>query len=81
MPSFVVNVMTQWANILIYFQMPEWVNGWDNIFEDDDDPDEVKALKVSHSMMLRWILFRLHPHLLLICRNFSMVMTSIEMKD
>lgn len=46
MPSFVVNILTQWANILIYFQMPEWVRDWDNLLEHDDDPDDVKALKV-----------------------------------
>lgn len=44
-PSFVVNMMTQWANILLYFDMPEFVKAWDNIVEQDDDPDDVKALK------------------------------------
>lgn len=44
-PSFVVNMMTQWANILLYFEMPEFVEEWDNIVEQDDDPDDVKALK------------------------------------
>jgi hypothetical protein len=38
--------MTQWANISIYFELPEWLKDWDNIVEDEDDPDDVKALKV-----------------------------------
>lgn len=45
-PSFVVNVMTQWANILIYFELPSWIKNWDNIAEEADDHDDVKALKV-----------------------------------
>lgn len=45
-PSCVVNLMTQWANISIYFELPEWLKDWDNIVEDEDDPDDVKALKV-----------------------------------
>jgi hypothetical protein len=81
MPSFVVNILTQWANILIYFQMPEWVQAWDNIVEHDDDPDDVKALKVRHKTMLHWILFRLHPNLVSLHRNSSMVTMSIEMND
>ncbi len=39
-------MMTQYANILIYFEMPSWVKDWDNIVEEEDDPDDVKALKV-----------------------------------
>jgi hypothetical protein len=38
-------MMTQWANILIYFEMPDWVKDWDNIVEQEDDSDDVKALK------------------------------------
>lgn len=45
-PSFVVNMMSQYANILIYFEMPSWLKDWDNIVEEEDDPDDVKALKV-----------------------------------
>jgi hypothetical protein len=44
-PSFVVNMMSQYANILIYFEMPSWLKDWDNIVEEEDDPDDVKALK------------------------------------
>lgn len=44
-PSFVINMMTQWANILIYFELPDWIKDWDSIVEQDDDPDDVKALK------------------------------------
>jgi len=46
-PSFVVNIMSQWANILIYFQMPSWIKDWNNIVEEEGDPDDVKALKVN----------------------------------
>jgi hypothetical protein len=44
-PTFIVNVLTQWGNIFIYFEMPKWVHGFDMIVH-ESDPDEVKALKV-----------------------------------
>lgn len=44
-PTIVVNVLTQWGNILIYFALPRWVKDWDNIKESNDDADDVKALK------------------------------------
>ena len=51
-PTFIVNAITQWGNILIYFELPKWVQDWDSILEDDDDPDEVKALKVGHAIQV-----------------------------
>lgn len=45
MPTWIVNCMTQWGNILVYLGLPEWVKDWDNIEEHEDDPDDVKATK------------------------------------
>jgi hypothetical protein len=47
-PTFIVNVLTQWGNILIYFEMPTWVHGFQHA-EEVSDPDHVKALKASSS--------------------------------
>jgi hypothetical protein len=44
-PTLVVNTLTQWGHILVYFEMPVWVQDWNNIVEDESDPDDVKALK------------------------------------
>jgi hypothetical protein len=44
-PTLVVNTLTQWGHILVYFEMPEWVQDWNSIVEDECDPDDVKALK------------------------------------
>jgi hypothetical protein len=44
-PTLVVNVLTQWGHILVYFEMPDWVQDWNSIVEDESDPDDVKALK------------------------------------
>jgi hypothetical protein len=44
-PTFTVNVLTQWGNILIYFEMPAWVRSFNHV-EEESDPDDVKALKV-----------------------------------
>ena len=45
-PTMVVNTITQWGHILVYFEMPEWVNaGFDNIVEEKSDEEDVKALK------------------------------------
>jgi hypothetical protein len=44
-PTLVVNTLTQWGHILVYFEMPEWVEDWNSIVEDESDPDDVKALK------------------------------------
>jgi hypothetical protein len=44
-PTLVVNTLTQWGHILVYFEMPEWVQDWNSIVEDESDPDDVKALK------------------------------------
>lgn len=45
-PTFIINAMTQWVNILIYFELPDWIQGWDTEFvEQDGDPENVIALK------------------------------------
>lgn len=46
LPTFTINVMTQWGNILIYFEMPEWVTNFEDLDEKESDPDDVKAAKV-----------------------------------
>lgn len=44
-PTFLVNIMAPWANLCIYFEMPEWVRRLDKIVEQEDDPEDTKALK------------------------------------
>eukprot|EP00977_Amphora_coffeiformis_P015829 scaffold4743_cov171-Amphora_coffeaeformis.AAC.2 len=44
-PTFCGNIMTQWGNILMYFAMPDWVQDFEAIFEEEIDPQEVKAFK------------------------------------
>ena len=44
-PTFVVNALVQWANICLYFQLPDWFTDFDEIVENDDDPPDVKAIK------------------------------------
>ncbi|GKY99849.1 hypothetical protein MPSEU_000938600 [Mayamaea pseudoterrestris] len=46
-PGFNINIMTPWANIALYFEMPEWMrSGWDGISESESDSFETRALKV-----------------------------------
>ena len=46
-PSFLCNMVTQWGNLLIYFQLPSWIkNLTDCLVEHEKDMDDVKALKV-----------------------------------
>jgi len=45
-PTFMINMMTQWGSILIYLELPDWVVDTANcLVENDDDPDPIKALK------------------------------------
>ena len=46
-PTVLVNIIVQWANILVYFQLPDWFTDFDDIFEADDDANDVRAMKVS----------------------------------
>ena len=47
-PTFMLNLTTQWGTILVYFQMPKWVvNFGESLVEAEDDHDSVRALKVS----------------------------------
>jgi len=48
-PLLIINGMTQWANVVIYFELPEWVKDWDTIVEEENDPENVIALKVCSS--------------------------------
>lgn len=49
-PTFLVNIMTQWGTILIYYELPDWVvDASDSLVENENDPDNVKALKVGVS--------------------------------
>jgi hypothetical protein len=45
-PTLILNFYTQWGNMLFYFQLPNFVQDW-NLVEYDNDPDDVKAMKVS----------------------------------
>jgi len=50
-PTFTVNILTQWGNILIYFAMPSWVSGrLEDLNETEDDTDDIKAVKVCASL-------------------------------
>ena len=44
-PTFMVNAIVQWANICLYFELPDWFTDFDNIVEHDDDATDVKAIK------------------------------------
>jgi hypothetical protein len=46
-PTFVVNIMTLWGTVLMYFRMPDWVKDLDeSIVEKKEDTDNIKAFKV-----------------------------------
>lgn len=45
-PTLLVNIVTQWGNILIYFQLPSWIKDLDIISEDPGDAEDVAAFKV-----------------------------------
>jgi len=50
-PTFFMNGMTQWGNVLIYFKLPDWVKDFDeSLAEKPEDPMDVRALKVSRLM-------------------------------
>ena len=44
-PTLIVNALVQWANVCLYFQLPDWFTDFDEIVENDDDPADVKATK------------------------------------
>ena len=49
-PTLMLNLMTQWGSILIYYEMPSWVKDLTtSLAEQPDDSDNDKALKVSNS--------------------------------
>ena len=45
-PTFMVNAIVQWANICLYFELPDWFTDFDDIVEHDDDPPDIKAIKL-----------------------------------
>lgn len=44
-PTFLVNIMAPWANVVVYFQMPEWVKRFGDIKETEGDSQDTKSLK------------------------------------
>jgi len=44
-------MMFPFGNMTAYFKLPDWFDDWDNIPEEkEDDPPDVKALKVNISV-------------------------------
>lgn len=50
-PTFMINMVAQWGNLVLYYEMPSWFESWDALDENDSDPVDVKALKVSNSQL------------------------------
>ena len=46
-PALFINIIAQFANILVYFELPGWFTDFDDIVEADDDANDVRAMKVS----------------------------------
>ncbi|KAL7561739.1 hypothetical protein ACA910_010950 [Epithemia clementina (nom. ined.)] len=45
-PTFIANCVTQWGNILVYFELPAWVTNFqDALIEQEHDGGDVRALK------------------------------------
>ena len=44
-PTLIINVMTLWGHILVYFEFPAWFEDWNSIVEEDSDADDAKAVK------------------------------------
>ena len=41
-PTFFINILTMYGNILVYFKLPDWVTDFENsLIENDDDPSDV----------------------------------------
>lgn len=41
------NMMLPFGNLTVYFKLPDWFDDWDTVPEEkEDDPPDVKALKV-----------------------------------
>ncbi len=52
-PTFMINILTVYGNIIVYFKLPDWVNDWeDSLVEKEGDPLDVKALKVRKSQLI-----------------------------
>lgn len=45
-PTLLSNMMLPFGNLITYLKLPDWIQDWDNIPEEnDDDADDVKAFK------------------------------------
>jgi hypothetical protein len=45
-PTFMINIMTAYGNICVYFKLPAWIKDWEkSLVENDGDPSDVVALK------------------------------------
>jgi len=68
-PTLIANMMMPHGNMTTYLKLPDWVDDWNNIPEEkEDDPIEVKALKVSlrqtsNSIPSNYCFFRINGHL------------------
>jgi hypothetical protein len=48
-----INILTIYGNILVYFKLPDWVNDWeDSLIEKESDALDVKALKVRETPII-----------------------------
>lgn len=45
-PTFVANLMLPWGNLVLYFEMPSWVQRFSDIKVEKDDSEDIKALKL-----------------------------------
>jgi hypothetical protein len=45
-PTFMINILTVFGNICVYFRLPDWVEDWDeSLVENEDDFPSVTAMK------------------------------------
>lgn len=48
-----INIIMNWANFVVYFDFPEWFTDFDSIQENEDDPVQVKAIKVCFHLLVQ----------------------------
>ncbi|CAB9504181.1 Protein of unknown function (DUF1336) [Seminavis robusta] len=45
-PTFILNLVTQWGNVTMYYEFPDWLQDWDNVPpETENDREDTIALK------------------------------------
>jgi hypothetical protein len=50
-----INILTVYGNIIVYFKLPDWVQDWDHsLVEKEGDASDVKALKVRETAYFVW---------------------------